>query len=60
MGHFLENECIDKYPEFINLKNIDQETLEKTDGAAKSGQFRNMSHVGLKSSNDDTQHRIQQ
>ena len=44
----------------INLKNIDQETLEKTDGAVKSGHFRNMSHVGLKSSNDDTQHRIQQ
>ena len=32
----------------------------ENDGAAKSGQFRNMSHVGLKSSNDDTQQRLQQ
>jgi hypothetical protein len=32
-----------------NLENIDKKTLEKTEGAAKSGQFRNMSHIGLKS-----------
>jgi len=33
----------------INLENIGQKTLEKTEGVAKSGQFRNMSHIGLKS-----------
>jgi hypothetical protein len=31
----------------INLENIGQKTLEKTEGAAKSGQFRNTSHIGL-------------
>jgi hypothetical protein len=33
----------------INLEHIGQKTLQKTEGAAKSGQFRNMSHMGLKS-----------
>ena len=33
----------------INLENIGQKTLEKTEGVGKSGQFRNMSHIGLKS-----------
>ena len=33
----------------INLENIGQKTLEKTEGAAKSGQIRNTSHIGLKS-----------
>jgi hypothetical protein len=33
----------------INLENIGQKTLEKTEGAAKNGQLRNMSHIGLKS-----------
>jgi len=33
----------------INLENIGQKTLEKTEGVAKSGQFRNTSHIGLKS-----------
>jgi hypothetical protein len=33
----------------INLENIGQKTLEKSEGEAKSGQFRNMSHIGLKS-----------
>jgi hypothetical protein len=33
----------------FNLEHIGQKTLEKTEGAAKSGQFRNMSHKGLKS-----------
>ena len=43
-----------------NLENIVQKTLEKTEGVAKSLQFRNMSHIGLKSKKDDTQHRIKQ
>jgi hypothetical protein len=30
-------------------KNIGQKTLEKTEGAVKGGQLRNMSHIGLKS-----------
>jgi hypothetical protein len=38
----------------INLENIGQKTLEKTGGAAKSGQFRNTNHIGLKSLNDYT------
>jgi hypothetical protein len=38
----------------INLENIGQKTLEKTEGAVKSGQFRNMSHIGIKSLNDYT------
>ena len=33
----------------INLENIGQKTLEKTEGVVKSGQFRNTSHIGLKS-----------
>ena len=33
----------------FNLEHIGQKTLEKTEGAAKSGQCRNMSHMGLKS-----------
>ena len=33
----------------INLENIGQKTLEKREGAAKSGKLRNMSHIGLKS-----------
>ena len=33
----------------INLENIRQKTLEKIEGAGKSGQFRNMRHIGLKS-----------
>jgi hypothetical protein len=33
----------------INLENIGQKTLEKSEGAAKSGQYRSMSHIGLKS-----------
>jgi len=44
----------------INLENIGQKTLEKTEGVGKSGQFRNLSHIGLKSWNDDPQHRIKQ
>ena len=33
----------------ISLGNIGQNTLDITEGVAKSGQFRNMSHIGLKS-----------
>jgi hypothetical protein len=38
----------------INLENIGQKTLEKPEGAVKSGQFRNTSHIRLKSLNDNT------
>ena len=44
----------------INLENIGQKTLEKPEGVANIGQFRNMNHIGLKSENNDTQHRIKQ
>jgi hypothetical protein len=33
----------------INLENFGQKMLEKTEGAARSGQIRNTSHIGLKS-----------
>jgi hypothetical protein len=46
--HLEEEEKITKINHFddfvqsvINLENIVQKTLEKTEGAAKSGQFRN-------------------
>ena len=33
----------------INLENIGQKTLEKSEGTGKGGQYRSMSHIGLKS-----------
>ena len=33
----------------ISLGNIGQNTLDITEGVAKSGEFRNMSHIVLKS-----------
>ena len=54
--HLEEEEKITKINHFddfvqsvINLENIVQKTLVKTEGAAKSGQFRNTSHIGIHS-----------
>ena len=44
----------------IELENIGQKTLEKTEGVATMGQFRNMNHIGLKSEKNDTQYIIKQ